>query len=334
MPGSFKSHQQGLKGFLVSLFVAIFLVFPILFFSQTSFEREKSARSAGESFGTAFIWPDSSVAANPIEAMQILSDAADSTESNIVRTFTRLVEGGRSEIYYYVYQANSTTKLYNSFSLRTGRWPRAEEVRAGSASVSSLEERDVVGVPQIFGNSYDLTFTSLSLAFDSLPVAGEYRIEAVSSSAAESFLRIIQQRLSDLGAPTVHLNDASHPPQIPYSASTGWVFEYAFWILLSAIISLSVALTIREKKAIGVLALLGFSFWRMVFHLLWRPIFIALILGIGISAWLVLTTSGMDFTFVSSLFLVLLAVILFAIVSGFFAIISVVWCLKPSSLIN
>ncbi|WP_026932312.1 hypothetical protein [Glycomyces tenuis] len=279
------------------LFAGIILAIPAVLLVDAAFEGESQTRTAAERIGTEFVWPDEPVVADPEAALRILTEAAEATESNVLRTTVDDWTEGRKRITHYVLMGRDGTGLFDEFTLAEGRWLSRTESRTGTATVSSAGGADVVGVPEVLGGRYDLTFAPLHHAFESLPSAGRYVVEAPDGEAAERFLSIVHNRLVEAGATELRPEDLR--PDLLHSAAGGDGRLNALAYILAGTATLVAAfILLREGKRIGVLRLMGHSSPRIWYRVVGRLQLATLAAGLAACAACAVAVPGVDAFFV------------------------------------
>lgn len=229
----------------------------------TAVNAERAAQEAPQLLGLPLHWPEDLSAADPAVAERIIFAAADRLELNVFRTSYVSDPEGRATITHYLYLGSERTEVFESFSLREGRWPTPDETRNGSARVTTTPRDDrSIGSPRVFANAFELTFAPLSQAFTALPTTGGYVIETIDSSAHQRFLRLVLDDLARLGIRHLSIHDLGTAPPSPRLAVPDWTRSLPFGV--AAVTSvLAIALVVRTSKSVGVLVLLGHSAFRI-----------------------------------------------------------------------
>ena len=156
------------------LFMATLLAALLAVLVDTIFEQESLSQTATSRVGSEFVWPDDPHLADPGTALRVLTEAADATSVNVLRTSVNTPDTGPEHITHYVLLTRDRSALFDEFSLAEGRWPSRDESRTGTAMVSSVgrKVRRNRGSRRI-GGGYDLTIAPLDRAFDTLPARGQ-----------------------------------------------------------------------------------------------------------------------------------------------------------------
>lgn len=284
------------------LFVGALLANPSVVFADAVFERELQSQTAAIRIGAQVIWPDDSRVAEPEAALRILAEAAEATESNVVRTTVNTSESGRKRITHYIFMGRNQTGLFDEFTLAEGRWLSPTESRTGSATVSSTRtgDRDNVGVPAVIGGRYELTFAPLRQAFDSLPSTGRYVVESLDGTATDRFLAIVHQRLVEAGVTDLAMEDLTADGiQVPVDSSN--LLSILAYILAGAATLIIAFILLREGKMIGVLRLMGYSSMRIWYRAVGKLQLAALFVGLGACTTASLVVPGVDALFLHTL---------------------------------
>jgi hypothetical protein len=267
------------------LFMATLLAAPLAVLANTIFEQEARSQTAASRIGTEFLWPDDYRIANPETALRILTEAANATGVNVLRTSVNTPASGPERITYYLLLARDHSALFDEFSLAEGRWPSRGESRTGAATVSTARagQPSIIGVPVVFGGGYDLTIAPLGHAFDTLPVAGRYVVETHDPATVDRFLDLIHRLVVDSGVPDLTVGDftagRSHST-LPDNALPGGSRLNVLAYILTGLAALIIAfLLLREGKRIGVLRLLGHSPARIWYRVVGRLQLVSVLLG-------------------------------------------------------
>lgn len=254
--------------------MAVAGLLPVLAARDAIAVQELGHRSAGAQVGRQFEWPADDRVADPARGFQVLADAASQADVNVIRATTVSHAGVRPRVTYYVYLGRSSSALFNRFALASGRWLTPQDVERGDAVVATTSAgysgesgspMEVVGVPRVWGGQYDLTFEPLGRAYQSLPMAGTYVIDARSDADSESLLTEIWRYLDSVGVPG---ELAVHPPgdaERGDRATAG--SRYTSPLLVALIVVLITAAAARDGRRIGAMLLLGFPasrIWRLI----------------------------------------------------------------------
>ncbi|MFI0805409.1 hypothetical protein [Amycolatopsis lurida] len=287
---------------LCLLFAGVMLAIPVVVLLDKALERESEGETAAYRVGVAFVWPESPRADDPGVALRILTEAATVTRSAVVRTAVNTSSSDRKRVTHYVLLGQDRTALTDEFTLREGRWLTAAESRGGPATVSSARagEAGNVGVPSVLGDRYDLTFAPLLRAFDALPTAGRYVVEAPDRAATDRFLALVHQGLAEAGVAGLTTADLTQDP------SRSPAEDRASLEILTVLLAVAATLIIlfvllREGKRIGVLRLLGHPATRIWFEVVGRVQAASILAGLVACVAIVLVVPGVDPLFLRSL---------------------------------
>ncbi|RSN65229.1 hypothetical protein DMH01_02195 [Amycolatopsis sp. WAC 04182] len=278
------------------------LAIPVVILLDKVLERESEGETAAYRVGVAFVWPESPRAGDPGVALRILTEAATVTRSTVLRTAVNTSPSDRKRITHYVLLGQDRTALTDEFTLSEGRWLTAAESRGGPATVSSARagEAGNVGVPSVLGDGYDLTFAPLPRAFDALPAAGRYAVEAPDRAATDRFLAIVQERLAEAGVAGLTTADLTpDPSRSPTEDRTSLETLTALLAVAATLIILFVLL--REGRRIGVLRLLGHPATRIWYEVVGRVQIASILFGLVACVAIVLAVPGADPVFLRSL---------------------------------
>ncbi|GAB7051240.1 hypothetical protein [Catenuloplanes indicus] len=299
-----------MKTVLLVLSIVGLVAVPSILVVDAAFNREAEARVAATSAGTRFGWPLDPAAGNPDDALRILTEAADGTGTNVIRTSVGIGAAGRSEITHYLYIAGAGTRLFDRFDLTAGRWPTREETRSGAMVVSSIDNSrpTVIGEPAVFANAYDLTFAPFGQALTRLPATGTYVIESHDEADVQRFLGIVQHRLAEVGVPDLTLDSlrAVGAEENLTSDTSMSLLAYSFAPIVSLLSAIAV---LRDGRRIGVMRLSGYSVARIWFVVTgWRQMTAAAV-GTAAGAAVLVFVPGVDWPFARNLIGALAAVI-------------------------
>ncbi|MFB9433023.1 hypothetical protein [Streptoalloteichus tenebrarius] len=286
--------------------MATLLSIPLIILEDAVFEQESQSQTAASRVGTEFVWPDHFGAADPEAALRILTEAAEATKANVLRTSVNTSRSGRKHITHYLLMSRDGSGLFHEFALADGRWLSRADSHAGTVTVSSARtgEPSNAGVPVVFGSNYDLTFAPLRQAFDSLPVAGRYFVESDDNATAGHFLTLVHQRLVESGVHNLTIKDfkAEHPQ----NTARGNTHLKSIAYILTGVATLIIAfILLREGKRIGVLRLLGHSSARIWYRVVGRLQLAAVLLGLAACAAVSLIVPGGGTLFLNTLVLAL-----------------------------
>jgi hypothetical protein len=255
------------------LFMATLLAALLAVLVDTIFAQESLSRTAASRSGSAFVWPDDSHLAEPTVALRILTEAADATGANVLRTSVSTPDTGPEHITHYVLLARDRSALFDEFGLAAGRWPSRDESRTGTATVSSAAGKSgAVGIPVVFGGGYDLTVAPLDRAFDTLPTAGTYVVETHDPATVRRFVDRVHGLAVDAGATDLTTQDfVPNDVATPDDAFRGGARLSILAYVLTGLAALIMAfLLLREGKRIGVLRLFGHSAVRIWYRVVGR----------------------------------------------------------------
>jgi hypothetical protein len=274
------------------LFATTLLAAPAAVLGDAVFEQELHNQTAASRIGVEFLWPDHSAISDPEVALRVLTEAAESTGSNVLRTSVNTPRSGQKRITHYVLMGRDRSALFDEFTLAEGRWLSRADSNTGAATVSSARAGELsnVGVPVVFGNRYDLTFLPMRQAFGTLPVAGRYYIES-DDATADRFLGLVHQRLVESGARDLTVDEfkKGQSRSIVHSDRRLKTLAYVLTGLSTLIIGF---ILLREGKRIGVLRLLGHSSGRIWYQVAGRLQLAAVLLGLAACAVVALLVPG------------------------------------------
>ncbi|MCP3427103.1 hypothetical protein NBM05_14055 [Rothia sp. AR01] len=246
--------------------------------------REARDRGAGQRVGEAFAWPDHPALSDPGETLAVLEEAATETGTTVIRS----VGGdavGRPTVGHFVFPGSGETRLFAEYSLASGRWPAAGELRAATAlaTTDAAERPDGVvttGVPRVLAHRYELTVAPLALAFDRVPTAGLYTLEAPDRDRRDRFLERILAHMVQAGATEVVRADLEGPPPAGGHEEGRVLASGAVpWLLGAVAVLVALAMLVRDARTVGVLRLLGYSRRLVWYRVVGRWALLAAVLG-------------------------------------------------------
>lgn len=287
---------------LCLLFAGVVLAIPVVALLGKILERESESETAAYRIGVAFDWPESPRADDPGVALRILTEAATATRSAVLRTAVNTSSAERKRITHYVLLGQDRTALTDGFTLSEGRWLTAAESRGGPVTVSSARvgEAGNVGVPSVLGDRYDLTFAPLLRAFEALPAAGRYVVEAPDRAATDRFLAIVHRRLAEAGVAGPATADLTPDPgRSP--AENRSSLETLTALLAVAATLIIVFVLLRDGRRIGVLRLLGHPATRIWYEVVGRVQAASILAGLVACSAVLLAVPGVDPLFLRSL---------------------------------
>lgn len=286
-----------MRSTLFILLISIFIVVTAAVSGRVVLEREAAAFAAGERIGVVFAWPDHLAVADPAVTIRILTEAADKTGSNVVRTTMSISADGRSKIAHHVYLGRERSELFDEFVLAEGRWPTRTELNGGTARAASAHDDGVtvVGRLSVLADRFDLRVDPLRSLFETLPTVGDYVVEAPDDAARGRFLDIVNTRIRQAGVTDVTVK----PTEGAGNASSNdrgllVLFRNLLWILIAVAGFLAVTLVFREGKWIGVMRMVGFSVARIWYRTVGRLQFVALGVGTLCCGALMFFVTGAD----------------------------------------
>jgi hypothetical protein len=237
---------------------------------------------AATAVGHPFVIPNDPRIADPTLVYPALRDAAVAGGVNIFRTSVGFGRKNAPQITQYAL-LTTRTGFFDAFSLKSGRVPTPPETAASHVflATGSAGGTDQIGTIRDLGGGDDLAVRGLRSAFDSLPAAGNYEVEAPTQESATEFLTVLAHELnrqahitaSPLKAADLQGEDA------PFSG-----IQNNYGSLLTAVTYLIVILgaillayrQLYQAKRSAVMKLSGFSTLRMWFALSGRLILVTM----------------------------------------------------------
>jgi bacteriocin-associated integral membrane protein len=220
--------------------------------------------------------------ADPEKMYTALRAAAAAARVNVFRTSVGYTRDGRPQVTQYILLTTST-HLFDSFSLRSGRWlsPQDADYPERFLSTTQTGSPDQVGVLGDFGGNDLVAVRGLRSAFDSLPVAATYFVESSDPSSFDRFLNSLAEASSQLAGGAGVFNAAAF--EGGSNSFIGYAPEFApiltavqFVIIFFTALFLAFQVLHDAKKA-GVMKLHGFGFVRVWFAIAGRLILLSLV---------------------------------------------------------
>jgi len=254
---------------LAALCLVVAGILPAVVAREAVAVQELGHRNAGGELGPRFEWPADERVADLARGYEVLAAAARSAGVNLVRGSTALSTASRPEVAYFVYLGRARSALFDRLDLVSGRWLTPEDMANGAAVVTTADVRDghggggveVVGVPRVWGDRYDLSIEPLSRAYRSLALTGTYTIDARAEVDADRFLADIQRFLDDAGAIGPLAVAPAAEAVVGDRAAAG--HRYTPPVLGAVFAALATAAAARDGRRIGVMRLLGFPATRV-----------------------------------------------------------------------
>jgi bacteriocin-associated integral membrane protein len=241
--------------------------------------------------------------ADPNKMFAALRIAAADARVNVFRTSVGYTQDGRPQVTQYVL-LTTDTHLFQAFTLRAGRWLRPEDADHPERFLSTTQtgSPDQVGVLGDFGGNDLAAIRGLRSAFDSLPVAATYDVEASDQSSVDRFLSSLADASSQVaGGPGLF---AAASFQGGNDSFAGYSTEYApilnavqYVIIFFTALFLAFQVLHDAKKA-GVMKLQGFGVVRVWFAIAGRLILISLVTAeaVALSATRFVPDTTFEFT--------------------------------------
>lgn len=218
-------------------------------------------QAAGD-VGIEFAIPLDPKLADPDTTYRILVAAANGASSNVFRTAVEYGADDRPRIVLYTL-LTSPTNLESAFSLADGRWLAPGDAGHPERFLSSADtgNPDQVGRLTDFGGGDEVAVRNLSKAFNSLPVAGAYVVEAVDPASVDTFFQLLANGASTGTGGEGTFRPADFKVQASHVSGVNGA-PSALLAGLQAVIVLATAILIAYRvlhraKAVGVMRLQG-----------------------------------------------------------------------------
>ncbi|MCR8995118.1 DUF1430 domain-containing protein [Brevibacillus laterosporus] len=271
-----------MKKILSSLLAFIFAVSFLLVYNQAYRNELDHMEKAGEGISRQFGIPNYANFSSPDEMYPILHEAAIESTVNIFRTHINYGVDDEVQIHKYVLLTNST-RLFDSFRLETGKFLTSDDTQHRNFFLSTLDtgNQDQVGIIKGFGNNYLFEMKPLKVAYEHLPVAGQYFVEASEERYNEFVERVISKIIAnELVGQGALLTPEDFKGQ-SYNSGEMEIeedfFTYIKYLIIIIVIIMLIYYIFNESKRIGVMKMHGLSnlyLWYLVVGRLITVIFV------------------------------------------------------------
>lgn len=323
---------------LASLLAVLFFAMPVISAIRLMMIREEQDANVAQEIGMPFVWPAEKSLSDPKVALSIFRTIVTDQQVNILRASSLRLPSGRNQINTYVMMSKGTT-LFRDYSLHSGRWITAEESQNRNIAVSTLSAQalgvdEVVGVPNVVGDRYDLTISSLQYAFTSLTTSGTYVLETHDVGQFHNAMKYLLQ-LSLEYEPSLTIEQFEYKKTQQKEINYGIVIITAVCIIaaLCALV-LSIILVARYGKGIGVMRLLGYSKRKVWWQINGRYISLFSLISILIGAIILAVLHNVDRRFVFHLYGSMIVSLLFCITAAYCTSMIIISRIKISDLIK
>ncbi len=259
-------------------------------------------QQAATAAGQQFTIPGDSRLADPDKALAAVGEAATVGHVNVFRTVIAYDADGRQQTTHYIL-LTAHTRLFDALGLQSGRWLTADDTEHPGRFLSSVPSSDVdqVGVLRDFAGNDQVFVRGLGTAFNAVPVAGTYVMEAADQASADRFFETLATATSRAaGEPGLFTPESFKPNGgAGVSYGGGWksiltavqimiivatAFLLAFWVL-------------HEGKRAGIMKLHGKGpvgvWWELAGR---RTLVVFLVTGtVAVAASLLVRDSGVGF---------------------------------------
>lgn len=271
-----------MKRVIIALLMLLSAAATATVFVNTDNAQLQAMQHAAVKVGQPFTIPGDPRLADPVKMYAALRTAAADARVNVFRTSVGYTQDGRPQVTQYAL-LTTKTHLFDAFSLRAGRWLGPEDADHPERFLSTTQtgSPNQVGVLGAFGGNDLVAVRSLRSAFDSLPVAATYDVEASDQSSVDRFLNSLAQASSQLAGGPGLFTAASFAGGIDSFA--GYTTDFApilnavqYVIIFFTALFLAFQVLHDAKKA-GVMKLHGFGVVRVWFAIAGRLILLTLL---------------------------------------------------------
>lgn len=323
---------------LASLLAVLFFAMPVISAIRLMMIREEQDANVAQKIGMPFVWPAEKSLADPKVALSIFRTIVADQQVNILRSSSLRLPSGRNQINAYV-MMNKDSTLFHDYSLHSGRWISAQESQNRNIAVSTLSAQalgvdEVVGVPNVVGDRYDLTISSLQYAFTSLNTAGTYILETHDVDKFHNVMKyLLQLSLQYEKSLTIEQFEYKKAPQ---QETNYGIVIITFVCILGALCALilSIILAVRYGKGIGIMRLLGYSKQKVWWQIIGRNIILFSLISILICTIVLAMLRNVDGPFVFHLYNNMIVSLLFCIIAAYCTSMLIISRIKISDLIK
>ncbi|MCR8964069.1 DUF1430 domain-containing protein [Brevibacillus halotolerans] len=295
-----------MKKTLASLLVFIFVVSFLLVYNQTSQNELDQMEKAGEGISRQFGIPDYANFSSPDEMYPILLEAAIESKVNIFKTHINYGVDDEVQIHKYVLMTTST-RLFDSFRLEKGKFLTSDDTQQSNSFLSTVDtgNQDQVGILKTFGNNHLFEIKPLKVAYEHLPVTGQYFVEA-SEERYNEFVdrvisKIISNKMADQGA---LFTPEDFKSRQSYNSGEMEIkedfFTYIRYLIIIIVIIMLIYYIFNESKRIGVMKMHGLSNLYLWYIVVGRLITIIFVLTTTTSVLAALLIKGTTVQFIGS----------------------------------
>jgi len=293
-----------MRRLIIGMLVVLAASAAVIAYLDASDAQRQRIEQAG-AIGRPITIPTDPRLSDPDTVFGMLRRAAVDARVNVLRTLVGYTADGRQRTTQYVLLTTGT-HLFDAFNLRSGRWLTPDDADHPDRYLSDArsDSPEQVGVLNVFGIQPEISIRSLQRAFDSLPVAGTYVIEASDEASFDTFANSLAQRASALaGGP------GAFTARTFTSSAFGGVGGQSVGgpgIVLGAVQFLIVFLTaiflafkvLHQAKKAGVMRLHGFGALDVWYEVAGRLLLVTLIASeaIALPATLLVPGTTLDFS--------------------------------------
>jgi bacteriocin-associated integral membrane protein len=292
-----------MKWIIVALLILLSATAAATEYVNTDNAQRQAVQHAAVVVGQPFKIPSDPRIEDPETTYAAIRSAADDARVNVFRTAVGYTTDDRPQVTQYAL-LSTDTRLFDAFEIRDGRWLAPEDTDHPERFLATVAtgDPDQVGLLGDFGGN-DLVFVrGLRTAFDSLPVAATYVVEASDQASFDRFMNSLAQGLSKVGDGTAGFTAAT------FESDGGRFAGYTtgFAPVLSGVQFLIVFFTalflafqvLHEAKKAGVMKLHGHGAIDVWFALAGRLILItvAASLATALAASRLIPGATADFT--------------------------------------
>lgn len=292
--------------------LALFLVLASVFsfaiaYNQTDNQEIKKMEMAGEGIARPFYIPNDQLLAVPDEMYPLLCEAAKESKVNIFRTNIRYNKNDQAEIIKYMFLTGDTS-FFSSFRLKSGRFLTVIDTQGSNYYISTADtgDKNQIGIIKDFGGNNYISVKPLKVAYESLPVDGQYFVETHNNQEYNVFIKNFVNNINE------HYQKYL---KIPYTIgnfekisnsggsemrSDTIILEYTKYMIFAITLLLFIYYIFYESKQIGIMKMHGLSNFRIWYIIVGKMITLIFVLSAVVSLLVAMLIKDTTVQFVGS----------------------------------
>jgi len=277
-------------------------------YNQTDKEELKKMEKAEEGIARQFWIPNNLLLADPDEMYPLLCEAANESGVNIFRTNIHYNTDDQAEILKYIL-LTSDTSFFDSFRLKSGRFLTAKDTQQDSSFISTVDTggHNQIGIVRDFGGNNIIMIKPLKVAYEYLPVDGQYFAEASDEKAFNTFLKgfvakVNKQYQKYLEAPLTpeYFQKANNSGGEGEAGSWTGILKYTNYMIFLITLILLIYYIFYDSRRIGITKMHGLSSIHIWFIIAGRLVTVIFVLSAAVSLLVALLIKDTTSQFVGS----------------------------------